>query len=85
MKKYYEAKLRCVTCAGVDFEFNKDQSYIKCNTCGREYLGGYNELLEYNQDVQEDIFHQVQEDAEKIVKTELKKVFKEINKEIKIK
>ena len=36
-------------------------------------------------DVQEDIFHQVQEDAEKIVKTELKKVFKEINKEIKIK
>jgi hypothetical protein len=28
MKKYYEAKLRCITCAGEDFEFNKDQSYI---------------------------------------------------------
>lgn len=84
MKKYYETKLRCVTCAGEDFEFNQDQTYIKCNTCGREYFGGYNELLEYNQDVQEEIINQVQEDAEKIIKSELEKVFKGV-KEIKIK
>ncbi len=43
MEKHYEGKLRCITCAGEDFEFNEDKSYVKCTTCGREYLGGYDE------------------------------------------
>jgi hypothetical protein len=31
------------------FEYNEDKSYIKCTNCGKEYLGGYDELVEYNQ------------------------------------
>lgn len=84
MKKYYEERLRCVTCAGEDFEFNEDKSYIKCTICGREYFGGYNELIEYNQNVQEEVFNQAKEDVEKTIESELKKIFKGI-REIRIK
>lgn len=84
MKKYYEERLRCVTCAGEDFEFNEDKSYIKCTICGREYFGGYNELIEYNQNVQEEVFNQAKEDVEKTIESDLKKIFKGI-REIRIK
>lgn len=84
MKKYYEERIRCVTCAGEDFEFNEDKSYIKCTICGREYFGGYNELIEYNQNVQEEVFNQAKEDVEKTIESELKKIFKGI-REIRIK
>lgn len=76
MEKHYEGKLRCVTCAGEDFEFNEDKSYVKCTTCGREYLGGYDELLQYNQDVQDEVMNSMKKDAEEIVKTEFEKAFK---------
>ena len=42
--------LRCITCGGEDFEFNEDKSYIKCNLCNREYFGGYDELIELNEE-----------------------------------
>ena len=64
MEKHYEGKLRCITCAGEDFEFNEDKSYVKCTTCGREYLGGYDELLQYNQDVQDEVMNSMKKDAE---------------------
>ncbi len=76
MEKHYEGKLRCITCAGEDFEFNEDKSYVKCTTCGREYLGGYDELLQYNQDVQDEVMNSMKKDAEEIVKTEFEKAFK---------
>lgn len=41
--------LFCATCGQSDFEHNEDKSWIKCNNCGREYLGGINELSEFNQ------------------------------------
>lgn len=52
MKENYNKRvqLRCATCGGEDFNFNEDKSYIKCNLCNREYLGGYDELVEYNQE-----------------------------------
>lgn len=52
MKENYNksVQLRCSTCGGEDFNFNEDKSYIKCNLCNREYLGGYDELVEYNQE-----------------------------------
>jgi hypothetical protein len=71
MKKDYEGVLRCATCASEDFEFNENKSYIKCTNCGREYFGGYNELLEYNLDVQKDVLREVKEDVE----SELQKIF----------
>ena len=77
MEKHYEGKLRCITCAGEDFEFNEDKSYVKCTTCGREYLGGYDELLQYNQDVQDEVMNSMKKDAEEIVKTEFEKHLKD--------
>lgn len=40
--------LSCAACVGTDFDFNEDKTYIKCKTCNREYLGGYNELVAFN-------------------------------------
>lgn len=30
------------------FEWNDDKSYVRCKVCGREYKGGYNELVDLN-------------------------------------
>lgn len=76
MKKQYSKKLRCNTCGGEDFEFNENKSYVKCNKCGREYLGGYKELLQYNQDVQDEVFEEMKKDAENIIIEKLKQTFK---------
>lgn len=78
MEKHYVKQLRCITCAGEDFEFNEDESYVKCANCGREYLGGYNELLLYNQDVQDDVMNQLKKDAEDMAREEFEKAFKGI-------
>lgn len=78
MKKHYQERLRCATCAGEDFEFNEDKSYVKCTTCGREYWGGYDELLQYNQDVQDGLMNQLEKDVEKKLKADLQKAFKGI-------
>lgn len=49
-KTEIKVQLICDTCGDTDgFGSNDDKSYIKCNTCGREYNGGYDELVEYNQ------------------------------------
>ncbi len=45
-----EISLRCIICGDTDFDFNSDQSFIKCNRCGREYNGGYDELVNLNQE-----------------------------------
>lgn len=51
MKTEYDIKFRCATYGSEDqFEFNEDKSYIKCKMCGREYLGGIEELTELNSD-----------------------------------
>lgn len=76
MEKHYEGKLRCITCAGEDFKFNEDKSYVKCTTCGREYLGGYDELLQYNQDAQDEVMNRMKKDAEEMVRSEFEKAFK---------
>lgn len=52
MKKDYSGRilLRCVVCGSdSDFDSNEDKTYIKCKKCNREYLGGYDELVELNQ------------------------------------
>lgn len=45
-----EISLRCIICRDTDFNFNSDKSFIKCNRCGREYNGGYDELVNLNQE-----------------------------------
>lgn len=79
LKDNYNRKvqLECATCGGQDFEFNDDKTYIKCNTCEREYLGGYDELVEYNQEkineTLEDVKHEVKYDVEQAFKDMFKK------------
>lgn len=47
----YNIQLRCVVCGSEDhFDYNEDKSYIKCSNCGKEYFGGYDELVSCNQD-----------------------------------
>lgn len=91
MKKDYSKsiQLRCVVCGSADdFEFNDDKSYIKCSKCNREYLGGYDELVELNQSlIDEEINHTKEEivrDVQDELTAMLKKAFKG-NKHFKIK
>ena len=91
MRKDYNKsiRLRCVVCGSdSDFESNEDKTYIKCTRCNREYLGGYDELVELNQAlIDEEVEatkQEVKEDLEKEIHEMLKKAFKG-NKYIKIK
>lgn len=73
-------QLRCITCGDSDFEFNEDKTWIKCNRCGREYLGGYDELVELNQEninreldeTKKEITKDLQDDITKMFKDALK-------------
>lgn len=81
--------LRCDVCGADDkFEFNEDKSYVKCTNCGKEYFGGYDELVEYNQDnidnAIEDMKTEVVEYAQKYLNDSLRKAFAG-NKYIKLK
>ena len=82
MKENYNksVQLRCSTCGGEDFNFNEDKSYIKCNLCNREYLGGYDELVEYNQEnINENVQameNEVRDDLQKELSDMFKNTFK---------
>lgn len=91
MKKDYSRsiQLRCVVCGSADdFEYNEDKSYIKCTKCNREYLGGYEELVELNKSLIDEEVAQAKEEIARDVQDELtsmlKKAFKG-NKHFKIK
>lgn len=77
MKERYTGKLRCATCGDTEsFEFNDDKSYIKCVKCNREYFGGYDELLSYNQETIEEVKGQIEADAEAYIRKSLEDTFK---------
>lgn len=40
--------LNCPNCQGQDFSFNKEKTYVKCNTCGKDYFGGVKEVFAMN-------------------------------------
>lgn len=90
MKNNYNKSilLKCVTCGDSDFEFNDDKTWIKCNRCGKEYNGGYDELVEQNQEnltqEMEKTKEEIGKDLEKEITDMFKKTFKG-NKNIKFK
>ena len=81
-------QLRCITCGDTDFDINDDKSWINCNRCGKEYNGGFDELVELNQ---ENINQELEKTKEKIgkdLKKEMTDMFKKAfkgNKNIKFK
>lgn len=91
MQNNYErsVKLRCITCGdNSSFEFNEDKTYIKCIRCGREYFGGYNELVGVNQKAIDDELETVKKEVFDDLKADINKTFKNAfkgNKYIKFK
>jgi DNA-directed RNA polymerase subunit RPC12/RpoP len=85
MKTNYTEKLICATCGSDShFKFNEDKSYIKCTNCNREYLGGYDELLELNHETIDNVKQQIAQEAKNEILNHLKNTFRD-NKNIKIK
>ncbi len=81
-------QLHCITCGDSDFEFNEAKTWIKCNRCGKEYLGGYDELVELNQENINQELEESKEEITKDLKNDLTKMFKDAfkgNKNIKFK
>lgn len=83
MKKDYSKSIQlcCVVCGSdLDFECNEDKTYIKCTKCNREYLGGYDELVELNKAfIDEELEHtkeEIMRDVQNELNAMLKKAFK---------
>jgi len=69
-------RLICDTCGSDNcFETNEEKTYVKCEACGREYFGGYDELLELNQTY---IREKVIIEGRKLAEETLKGIFKNI-------
>lgn len=86
MKDNYNIKvsLQCVTCGSTGaFDFNEDKTYVKCTACNREYLNGYDELVELNQENISDILEEKKIEIAEDFKKDILKIFKG-NKYIKI-
>lgn len=62
-------RLKCPTCGGESFEANQDRSYVKCETCGREFSGGLEELKEFN-------MPEIEKAARSVAEDKLTKMFK---------
>ena len=82
-------QLRCVVCGETDkFDCKEDNTYIKCTNCGKEYFGGYDELVEYNQREIDEAMDAKVEEIKNDLDKELRDIFKYAfkgNKYIKIK
>lgn len=78
MKNSYKKSIPaiCATCAGSDFAFNDDKTYIKCNRCGREYYGGYEELKLLNQENIQNGIDELGQEVFNDLKKDLQKAFK---------
>ena len=79
MKKSYDRtiQLRCVVCGSdSDFEYNEDKTFIKCTKCNREYLGGYDEIVELNKDLIDEEVEHTKEEITRDVQDELDAMLK---------
>jgi len=58
-------ELKCISCGDSSFIFNEDKTWVRCTRCEKEYPGGYNELVQFNQ---EDINQGIQETKNEMAK-----------------
>lgn len=73
----YNLTLRCAICGCEDhFDCNDDKSYIKCTNCGKEYFGGYDELVSCNQEQIAEIKELAAEEIGKDLQKELNQMFR---------
>ena len=73
----YSIRLRCLVCGRDDcFESQEDTSYIKCTNCGKEYFGGRDELIEYNNEQIQESIDQKKKEITSDVKTEIHDMIK---------
>ncbi len=86
MKTEFNAQLKCATCGNdSSFEINEDKSYVKCNNCDREYLGGYDELVALNVGAVEETRAAMMKEAQEYAQKELQKSLgKSMNMKIKL-
>lgn len=90
MKDSYNKSIQllCITCGDSDFEFNEEKTWIKCNRCGKEYSGGYDELVELNQENINQKLEETKKEISNDLKDDITKMFKDAfkgNKNIKFK
>ncbi|HMR83507.1 MAG TPA: hypothetical protein PKE30_10260 [Niabella sp.] len=82
-------QLRCATCGDTsNFEYNEDKTWIKCNRCNREYPGGYDELVQLNENTISEELDSVKKEVTRDLKNDLDKMLKDAfrgNKNIKFK
>ena len=83
MKSNYSKsiRLRCIVCGSdSDFEYNEERTYIKCTRWNKEYFGGYDELVELNQEMiannLEDLKIEVAEDLKKELSSSIRRALK---------
>ena len=83
MKSNYSKsfRLRCIVCGSdSDFEYNEERTFIKCTRCNKEYFGGYDELVELNQEMiannLEELKVEVSEDLKKELTNSIRRALK---------
>lgn len=79
MKDNYggNVSLRRTVCGSNDcFDSNEDNTYIKCTCCNIEYHGGYDELVECNQELIDQEVENVKEEIGQDLHNEISDIFK---------
>lgn len=79
MKENYNIniKLQCSICGSEDqFESNEDKSFVKCENCGKEYFGGYEELKGCNEHLIENSIAEMKKDVTQDLKKDLHDMLK---------
>lgn len=85
MKDNYEKNvtLKCITCGNTALEYSEDKTSIICERCGREYHGGYDEVVELNKPEIEKEIEQLKKEVTKDAEAHFNKTLKGINKKLK--
>lgn len=85
MKENYSRNilLRCIVCGDTDLDYIENKLSISCNRCGKEYPGGYDELVELNKPYIDEVIKKMEAEIEKDAQKELDDSFKKIFKKSK--